>query len=110
MYLNNNYIKLRKSSLFYFYYAYIDVKSFLADEFFIDKQVKVKFLRDYQKQEADFIISLVKINKKDEDIFLEALKNLDKNIILVGYNNDKKYDNFKKNLKFKISNFKEEKK
>lgn len=98
----DNCIKINKKSLLYFYYAYIDVKDFLADRFFINRQIKIGFIKDYEKHGTEFVVSFVKIYKKDEEIFLIAMEELDKNIKVVGYNDNGEYTKFIEEIGEKI--------
>ena len=75
--MSNNYIKLRKCSLFYYYYAYVDyADKKMADKIFIDHKITVHFKGDYIKDESPYMIVLCRIRKRDAKCFEQCLENL----------------------------------
>lgn len=86
-----NYIKIKRFSLFSYYYMYVDTTGYLADRLFIKHKVPVKFMKEYSKEDAKYAFIFCKITKKDNDNFLKALKELPDTMKLMG-NTD--YDTF----------------
>lgn len=81
------YMHLEKINLFYSYYAYFDVPEFFADQLFIQHQVRVHFYGEYQKKGKQYVVVLCRVRKKDEERFLEALSELPRKMLLLGYIN-----------------------
>lgn len=46
---SDNFVKIKKFSLLYYHYAYLDTKDYLADQLFVNNKVKVRFGREYEK-------------------------------------------------------------
>lgn len=80
-----HYKKLDMKSLLYSNYVYIDVNDYHADALFIQEEVNVKFVKEYEKEDSCYIIIYCKVLKKDERKFLRALENLEKKMLLLGY-------------------------
>ena len=87
----NNYIPLEKISLRYKYFCFIDTKEYLADALFIKYKVRVWFQKEAHKSNTDFVFIFCKVKKSDINKFLEALGELKKKMILLGYSD---YQNF----------------
>lgn len=87
----NNYIPLEKISLRYKYFCFIDTKEYLADALFIKYKVRVWFQKEAHKPNTDFVFIFCKVKKSDINKFLEALGELKKKMILLGYSD---YQNF----------------
>lgn len=81
------YMHLERINPFYSYYAYFDVPEFFADQLFIQHQVRVHFSGEYQKKGKQYVIVLCRVRKKDEERFLEALSELPRKMLLLGYTN-----------------------
>lgn len=81
------YMHLERINPFYSYYAYFDVPEFFADQLFIQHQVRVRFSGEYQKKGKQYVIVLCRVRKKDEERFLEALGELPRKVLLLGYPN-----------------------
>lgn len=79
------FIPLERISLFYKYYTYLDAKNYQADGLFIKHRVPVKFLREYGKEDSQYVFVLCRVHKRDEKAFLEALKELPNKMLLCGY-------------------------
>ena len=62
-------------------------QSFFADQLFIQHQVRVHFSGEYQKKGKQYVIVLCRVRKKDEERFLEALRELPRKMLLLGYTN-----------------------
>lgn len=83
--MKKHYLHLEKFSLLHAYYAYFDVPGYLADQLFIQHQVRVHFSGEYQKEGKRYVIVLCRVRKKDEKRFLEALGELPRKMLLMGY-------------------------
>lgn len=88
-----NYIDLTgKFQLLSKSYAYVDfldpsTGKYLADGIFIKNGLKVKFGKGELKNiGTDYVIILCDIKKKDNDKFLECMKELHNKILLLGHN------------------------
>ena len=79
-----NYILLEKPSFRYQYVCYIDTKGYLADAIFIKHKIRVWFLKDACKPDADYIFVICKVKKGDINAFLEAMQELENKMILLG--------------------------
>ena len=86
-----NYFPLKKFSLRYDYYCFVDVEKYLADELFIRHKVQVKFKQEYQKTGMNYLLIFCKVRKKNKTKFLEALEELKSKMLLLGYED---YQNF----------------
>lgn len=82
-----NHLPLERFSLCYRYYAFLDSADYLADQLFIKHKVRVKFLREYQKDGFDFLMIFCRIHKRDEAAFLDALNELPDKMVLCGHPN-----------------------
>jgi len=65
--------------------AYFDVPEYLADDLFIQHQVRVRFLREYKKDGELYTIVMCRVRKRDEERFCEALEELPRKMMLLGY-------------------------
>lgn len=79
-----NYIRLKKFSIRYRYFLYLDHESRLADSLFIQRKVEVNFLADYAKKNHAWIYVRCRIRKSDEDSFKNALSELHAKCLLCG--------------------------
>lgn len=79
------YQKLNRFSLFYDYFAFLDVESYAADQLFIQHQVTVHFFREYGKQDCPYRIILCKVRKRDANRFRAAMAELPDKLCLLGY-------------------------
>ena len=80
-----NYFKIRKQSLLYDYYAFVDTADYLADSLFIQKQVRVRFGKEMKHPKEDYMVIFCKVLKSDSARFLEALSELPNKMILCGH-------------------------
>ena len=80
-----NYFPLKKISLRYKYFCFIDTKEYLADALFIKYKVRVWFQKEAHKPDTDFVFIFCKVKKDDTDRFLEALGELNKKMMLLGH-------------------------
>lgn len=86
-----NYMKLRKFSLFFYDYIFLDTDKYMADQLFINHCVRVKFGSEFIKAGTPYRFICCRIKKKDEQQFLAALNEMDKKAILLGYHEYEKY-------------------
>lgn len=82
---NAFYQKLARFSLFYDYFAFLDVEPYAADQLFIQHQVTVHFFREYGKQDCPYRIILCKIRKRDTGRFCAAMAELPDKLRLLGH-------------------------
>lgn len=78
-----NYWKMRSFSIFSVPYAYVDHRSFLADQLFVQNKVPVKFKREMVKDDSPYCIVFCKVRKKDIERFEEALGRLKDKMLLL---------------------------
>lgn len=77
-----NYVMLKKFSLLYFHYAFLDIEDHMADQLFIENKVRVRCGREFAN--GKYRVIFCKVRKKDEKAFLEALDKLRRKAILMG--------------------------
>lgn len=82
---NSFYQKLARFSLFYDYFAFLDVEPYAADQLFIQHQVTVHFFREYGKPDSPYRIVLCKVRRRDADRFHAAMAELPDKLQLLGY-------------------------
>ena len=82
---NTFYQKLSRFSLFYDYFAFLNVEPYAADQLFIQHQVTVHFVREYGKPGRPYRIVLCKVHKRDADRFRAAMTELPDKLRLLGY-------------------------
>ena len=80
-----NYIRIGRFSLWYAYYAIIDVPEYYGDQLFIQQQVTVEFGAEYAHNDSPYLVIFCKVRKKDESKFLKALAELPRKMLLCGY-------------------------
>ena len=80
-----NYIKLKKPSLFYSEYAFIDVKEYLAGSLFHREKIQVWYDCEYGREDTDYKVIFCKVRKKDESRFLNAIRQLEQKMLLWGH-------------------------
>ncbi len=85
IYKMQNYIKLTNFSLFCVHYAYFDAPEYLADQIFVQKNLKVKFGKELKNTEDAYVLVFCKIRKRDEHLFLEAMEELKNKMLLLGH-------------------------
>lgn len=96
-----NYWKLKRFSLLYYCYAYVDSTENLADQLFILHKVQVSFGKEFIKDGLRYKVIFCKVRKKDETLFLTALAELDNKLLLLGYTD---YDEFCEEMRTQIGN------
>lgn len=90
---SDNFVKIKKFSLLYYHYAYLDTKDYLADQLFVNNKVKVRFGREYEK--GEYRIIFCKIRKRDNMSFLAALSEMADKAALMG---ETVYEEFVKSM------------
>lgn len=80
-----SYISLRKFSLRYRYYCFIDTKEYLADSIFIQNKVAVRFYHELVKPGSVYRFIFCRVPKKEEKGFLLSLEELQNKMLLCGY-------------------------
>ena len=107
-----NYWRLRRFSLFYKYYAFVDTEEYLGDQLFIQQKVEVSFGKEFGKKGNDYLIIFCKVRKKDEKLYnitfvynqkftviLGTVDELEKKMLLMGHHD---YPAFCEKLKFQM--------
>lgn len=84
--MTENYRKLKKASLRYAYYMFMDHRGYIADSLFIQEECRVHFLKEYAKPGTDWVMLYVKVAKKDEGKFKAAMGKLPDAALLKGHN------------------------
>lgn len=87
---------LRRFSLLYEHFAFIDTADYLADSLFIKHEVTVAFGPEYIKEGIHYNIIFCRCRKRDVPRFLKALEELPKKMMICGYAD---YPQFCKELK-----------
>ena len=82
---NAFYQKLDRWSFFYDYFAFLDVGTYAADQLFIQHQVTVQFMREYEKPGCPYHVILCKVRKRDTDRFRAAIAELPDKLRLLGH-------------------------
>lgn len=77
--------KLSRVSLFHDYFAFLDVEPYAADQLFIQHQVTVQFMREYEKPGCPYHVILCKVRKRDTDRFRAAIAELPDKLRLLGH-------------------------
>lgn len=80
-----NYWRMSNFSIFSVFYTYIDHSSYPADRLFVQDKVRIKYKREYAKEDSPYRIIFCKVGKKDTTRFEEALDKLKNNMLLLGY-------------------------
>ena len=86
-----NYYRSKTKSLLYYYYMFVDIPEHKADHLFIDHKVSVWFDGDFSKPGEHYRIVVCHIRKRDENMFLEALSELPRIMMLLGYRDYEEY-------------------
>ena len=66
-------------------YAYLDHESYFADKIFMEKGIRVKFIREMHRENAPYRIVFCKVQKRERERMESALKDLENKILLAGY-------------------------
>lgn len=79
-----NYIEIRKMSLLYYHYCFVDTNEYLADGIFYKNRITVRFGAEFVREGASYRFIFCKIYKKDRNIFLQSMEELKKKMLLTG--------------------------
>ena len=79
-----NYIKCKDFSLFNYHYMFVDVAEHLADQIFINHELYVNFGKELEDPKSGYRMIFCKVAKKNEEVFLQCMKELQNKMILVG--------------------------
>ena len=82
---NTFYQKLDRWSLFYDYFAFLDIEPYAADQLFTQHQVTVHSVREYGKPDCPYRIILCKVRRRDAGRFHAAMAELPDKLRLLGY-------------------------
>ena len=82
---NAFYQKLARFSMFYDYFAFLDVELYAADRLFTQHQVPIHFVREYGKPGCPYRIILCQVRRRDADRFHAAMAELPDKLRLLGY-------------------------
>jgi len=80
-----NYWGMSDFSIFSVPYAYVDHRSYLADQLFVQNKVTMKFKGEMAREDSPYCIIFCKVLKKDAKRFEEALSKLEDKMLLLGY-------------------------
>lgn len=80
-----NFFPIRKRSIWFKYFCFIDTNKHLADNVFIKNKVRVWFQMEARKPDTDFVFIFCKIKKSDIHRFLESLEELKKKMLILGH-------------------------
>jgi hypothetical protein len=80
-----NYWKMSDFSLFSVHYTYVDHRSYLADQLFVQNKVTVKFKGEMVREDSTYCLVFCKVLKKDVERFEEALGKLTDKMLLLGH-------------------------
>ena len=86
-----NYTKLKKFSPFFYSYVFLDTDKHMGSEMFQRYKMKVRFHSVYVKENNPYRYVFCKIKKKDEERFIKALGELEKNAMILQYEEYPKY-------------------
>lgn len=81
-----NYYKGRNFNPFRYFYIYIDAKSYMADDIFVNEGLtSIRFKRHFTSNKyTDFNVVFCTIKKKDKDKFIECMDKLQDKIVICG--------------------------
>lgn len=96
---NDHFWKIKRFSLYFFYYAFIDTEEYMADQLFIRERVRVWFGHEYVKPGSPYYAIFCKCRKKDAAAFERAMEALPSKMLLFGHRD---YIPYCKNLKGKL--------
>lgn len=77
-----NYIEIRKISLLYYHYCFVDTNEYLADGIFYKNRITVRFGAEFVREGISYRFIFCKIRKKDRNIFLQSMEELKKKMLL----------------------------
>lgn len=80
-----NYIRIKKNSLLFNYYAYIDTEDFFADDIFDQEKLRVFLGKVGTKKGSQYLLVLCKVWKWDDEKFGYAMEKFYKKMLLLGH-------------------------
>ena len=80
-----NYFKIRDLIPWRRTYFIVDTEDYLADQLFIEKKISVYFGREFIKRDLPYVVIEVKLQRKQEAAFLEAMEKLKRKMLLMGH-------------------------
>lgn len=80
-----NYFRLRSWVPWRRTYFIVDTEGYLTDQLFIEKKIPVYFGREFIKKDSPYVVIEVKLQRKQESAFLEAMEKLKRKMLLMGY-------------------------
>ena len=80
-----NYWKMDDLSIFTVPYAYVDHKSYLADNLFAQRKIRMRFGAEYGKEGSPYVIIFCRVLKRDAGRFEETLEKLYDKMLIFGY-------------------------
>lgn len=80
-----NYFRLRSWVPWRRTYFIVDTEDYLADQLFIEQKIPVYFGREFIKKDSPYVIIEVKLQRKQEAAFLEAMAKLKRKMLLMGH-------------------------
>ena len=81
---STNHIKIRKFSLFYEHYLYLDTVDYHADQIFINNKVRVIFGKEFLNSgDGKYVAIFCKVRKRDRELFLKSMGNLYNKMIIL---------------------------
>ena len=66
-------------------YAYLDHERYFADKIFMEKGIRVKYIREMHRENSPYRIIFCKVQKRERERLESALKDLKNKILLEGY-------------------------
>ena len=79
-----NYWRMSGLSLFSVPYVYVDHRSYLADQLFVQNKVIMKFKGEMAREDSPYCIIFCKVLVRDVERFEEALGKLKDKMLLLG--------------------------
>ena len=80
-----NYIELDCKAPWRMGFVHVDTSAHLADRIFINHEIRVKFDRDFVRDSCPYIYVFCRIRKRDRAVFLEAMADLERKVLLTGH-------------------------
>lgn len=80
-----NYIEIRKISLLYYQYCFVDTGEYLADGIFYQNRITVRYGAEFVREGTRYRFIFCKIRKKDRSIFFKSMEELKKKMLLTGH-------------------------
>ena len=82
--VNMNFALLKKG-IIYNHFVYLDTKSYEADRIFVQENIRgIRFGKEFQKSNTDFLLIMVKVQKWKSMPFAKAMGKLEHWMSLVG--------------------------